>query len=305
MICFLALIVFSILGIFSISYRKLALTAFDCVFRRVTFRPCQAGMDRKLRNRLVGLISRKNVKLAGLVVKHFEFISWIFTFLLIASIFFSARGIYFYVMYGNCNGQESDEFCIFDALHPGEEASCTDPSLIQSNDNFIKPGPDDDPFIGPEDAKVTIIEFGCYACPYTKKAEPVVKEILRKYDGKVKYVFRDFPLPSHNNSWTWALAPECAGEKYWKLHGALFDNQEKLSSEEDLVALAEEIGLDTDGFRECLRSAESADEVEKDFEDGKNAGVYGTPTFFINDEVVVGPKPFRYFKNIIDGELKK
>ncbi len=187
MICIIALIVFSILGIFSVKYRKLALTAFDCVFRRVTLRPCQSGMDRKLKNKLVGLMSRKNVKLARFVVKRFELISWMFTILLILSIFFSARGIYFYVVYGNCNGEDSDGFCVFDALHPEQEVGvCGDQSISGKTEGFILPTINDDPSIGPEDAKVTIIQFGCYGCHYTKQAEPIVREILEKYEGKIK-----------------------------------------------------------------------------------------------------------------------
>ena len=86
MICLVALVVFSILGIFSVRYRKLAANAVDCVFRRITFRPCQSGMDQQLRSKLIATISKKNVNLAKFVVKRFEVISWIFTALFILSI---------------------------------------------------------------------------------------------------------------------------------------------------------------------------------------------------------------------------
>ena len=307
--CLVALIVFGILGIFSVKYRKLAMTAFDCVFRRITLRPCQSGMDRKLKNKLVGLMSRKNVKLARFVVKRFELISWLFTILLILSIFFSARGIYFYVVYGNCNGENSDSFCVFDALHPEQEVGvCGDTSLGTGSEEIILPTVDDDPSIGPDDAKVTFIQFGCYGCHYTKQAEPVVREILEKYEGKIKFVYRDFPLPSHENSMLRSLASDCALEqnKFWEYHNLLFDEHVEHNFDIEMAFdIASQLNLDNEQFNSCLESQKYLDEVNKDFEDGKKAGVYGTPTFFITDQVVVGPKPFRYFSNIIDNELKE
>jgi len=116
MICLIALVAFSILGIFSASHRKIALQAFDCVFRRITLRECQSGLDRKLRNSIIGTISRKNVRLANFVYRNFEIISWIFTVLMILSIIFTARGIYYYAVYGNCNGQGSSAFCAFNGF---------------------------------------------------------------------------------------------------------------------------------------------------------------------------------------------
>ena len=309
MICFVALIVFSILGIFSVKYRKLAIAAFDCVFRRVTLRPCQSGMDRKLKNKLVGLISRKNIKLARFVVKRFEVLSWIFTILLLVSIFFSVRGIYFYVVYGNCNGENSGRFCIFDALHPNQEVGfCGDPNIIGGTTEFIMPSVDNDPSLGPENAKVIIIEFGCYGCPYTRKAEAVVRNIIQKYEGKIKFVYRDFPLPTHQNSMMRALSANCALEQdtFWKYHNLLFDEHFEHNFDFEMALdIANELNLDMAQFTQCLETEKYIEEINKDFEDGKKSGVYGTPTFFINDVVVVGPKPLRYFSNIIDNELKK
>ena len=304
MICFIALFVFSILGIFSASHRKIALKAFDCVFRRMTLRPCQSGLDRQLKTSIVGFVSRKNVSAARVIVKYFEIISWAFTLIMVLSLIFSIRGLYFYAVYGNCNGQNSDEFCVFDALNPRQATTCGDPSIMG---NITKtPDIDNDPFIGPKDAKVTIIEFGCFSCPYSKKAEPVIKEILNKYVGRVLFVYRDFHIPSHPDSKERAIAAECANEqgKYWEYHSALFENQEKIVNASSLINLADEIGLNNEKFKTCLETEKYAEEVDNDFEDGRAAGVYGTPTFFINNITVVGPKPFIYFKNIIEKELK-
>jgi len=307
MICVIALIVFGVLGIFSVKYRKVAAEAFDCVFRRITLRECQSGLDRRLKNKVVGLVSRKNVKLAQIVVKNFEIFSWFFLILLLGSIFFSARGIYFYAVYGNCNGDDSDLFCIFDALNPEHASICTVPGMENISMNNYFPGIDDDPYLGNKEAKVTIIEFGCYGCPYTKEAEPQVKKIIENYGDEILFVYRDFPLPSHNNSRLRAEAAECARDqqKFWEYHNLLFENRDKKINRGFLINLAIQIGISESSFSDCLTSGKYEEEVQADFEDGLKAGIYGTPTFYINNITVVGPKPYRYFKNIIDSELKR
>lgn len=307
MICLIALVVFSVLGIFSASHRKIAAKAFDCVFRRVTLRPCNSGLDQQLRSGIIAFFSKKNVRAARFVAKHFEIISWLFTIIMVVSLFYSLLGVYNYVIYGNCNGAGSDQFCVFDALNPGKDTTvCSDPSMAKPNATQ-KPGIDDDPSIGPKDAKVTIIEFGCFSCPFTKQAEPVVKEILKKYDGKVLYVYRDFHIPTHPGSEIRASAAQCANDqgKYWEYRDLLFEKQDENITNERLIGFAAGLGLDMDRFSSCLASDKYRNETYKDFEDGKLAGVYGTPTFFINEEVVVGPKPFLYFRNILNKELKK
>ncbi len=307
MICLIALVVFSVMGIFSVKYRQLSAKAFDCVFRRMTLRPCQSGLDRQVKTSLIGFFSRKNIMLARFVARYFEILSWAFTILMLLSFVFSIRGVYFYVVYGNCNGANSDDFCVFDALNPNSQTStCSDPSLHPENKTIVYPGIDDDPLIGQKGAKVTIIEFGCYSCKYTKKAEPVVKDMLKKYDGKILFVYRDFPIPAHLESIERALAANCAKEqlKYWEYHDMLFENQEKNLSKVTLIEYAGNIGLNSSDFAKCIAENRYIEEIEHDFDDGVEAGVYGTPTFFINDKIVVGPKPFEYFRNIIDSELK-
>ncbi|NTV22989.1 MAG: DsbA family protein [Nanoarchaeota archaeon] len=305
MICIIALIIFSIMSIFSVRYRALAKEAFDCVFRRMTFRPCTSGLDRRLKTSILGKVSRKHLGMAKFVARHFEAISWFFTILMFVSLFFTAQGIYNYVVYGNCNGEQGG-FCVYDALAPQQSSTCTDPSINVNGTAFALPTTDDDPSIGPADAKVTIIEFGCYSCPYTKKAEPIVTEILKKYEGKIKFVYRDFHIPTHPGSEIRAVAANCANDqgKYWEYHDALFKRQEEELTADKLKSIASDLGLSLE-FNTCLDSMAYLDETNKDFEDGKLAGVSGTPTFFINGkETIVGVKPLAYFSGIIDRELK-
>ncbi len=116
MICFIALIVFAILGIFSAYYRRLAKEACDCVFRRLTFRRCSSNLDERLKSSITGKLMQKNIWLANKVYKNFELLSWIFVILMIASLFYSAYGLYNYVQYGNCNGQDGG-ICIYNNIN--------------------------------------------------------------------------------------------------------------------------------------------------------------------------------------------
>lgn len=168
---------------------------------------------------------------------------------------------------------------------------------------------DDDPFKGAPDAPVTIIEFSDYECPYCAAFfRNTLPELEEKYinAGKVKFVYRDFPIPSHKNAQTAAEAAQCAGDegKYWEMHDKIFENQEMMDKN-NLVGHAASLGLKTDDFNLCLKDGKYADEVKNDFRDGTKAGVEGTPTFFINGRKVVGAQPFSVFEKIIEEELAK
>jgi len=110
-ICLVALVVFAVLGIFSAKYRRWAKDAFGCVTRRLTFRPCQADLNRRIRAKLMVKFMKKSPALARLVKNHFEAISWAFTILLFVSLFFTASGFYNLAVYGSCDPHS--EICIF------------------------------------------------------------------------------------------------------------------------------------------------------------------------------------------------
>ena len=304
-ICFIALPVLLILAIFSAEYRQLAKEAFDCVFRKATFRKCRTNFDQKIKSRLVGKLMTKSPGLAGFVFRNFESLSMLFVLLMVASVGIVGYGGYNYYLYGNCYGPESQSYCAFS----GAEMSFVENDYAG---NFVTPTADDDPSIGPDDAAVAIIEFGCYMCKYTKEAEPVVKQILEKYKGRIKYVYRDFPVTdSHAESDWHAEAANCAKEqgKFWEYHDELFKMQESCASVEGhvdmLKYLAVTMGLNSTKFNECLDSRKYKDEVLNDREDGLKAGVDGTPYFFINNRTIVGPKKLAAFESVIDDELAK
>lgn len=160
------------------------------------------------------------------------------------------------------------------------------------------------PARGPEGAKVTIVEFSDFQCPFCSRAHDVVEEVMAAYPGKVRLVFRHFPLEFHQQAPKAAEASLCANEqnKFWEYHDVLFKNQQKLQVE-DLKAHAQALGLDAGKFAECLDSGRMATTVKTDAEAGHKAGVSGTPAFFINGNVLSGAQPLDEFKKVIDAEL--
>jgi len=165
---------------------------------------------------------------------------------------------------------------------------------------------DDDPRLGGKDAKVRIVLFSDYQCPYSAKAEPVVKQIHDTYGDNVLIAFRDLPLDFHQFAMSAAIASECADEqgKFWEYHDKLFENQQALDTI-SLKKYAADLGLDTAKFDKCVDNKETEEEVKADMADAQSAGVTGTPIFFINGEQVVGAQPFETFKQKIDTALAK
>ena len=158
---------------------------------------------------------------------------------------------------------------------------------------------------GNADAPVTIIEFADFQCPFCSRAEPVLKEVLAKYQGKVKLSYRDFPLSQiHPNAKISAEASRCAlaKGKFWEMHDAMFAEQSKLD-EEALVKTAAGLGMDRNSFATCLKSGKYEAAVQQDFQAGSEAGVNATPTFFINGEFLSGAQSDADFIQIIDRQL--
>lgn len=165
---------------------------------------------------------------------------------------------------------------------------------------------DNDVSKGPKDAKVTIIEFSDFQCPYCKVAKGTVDELLKEYTDKIRLVFKHFPLQFHENAQKAAEAAECANDqgKFWEMYDYMFDNQDKLGTA-DLKKTTKNLGLNTSDFDGCLDSGKYEGKVKKDIEIGASFGVGGTPAFFINDQFLNGAQPIENFKKIIDAELAK
>ncbi len=162
------------------------------------------------------------------------------------------------------------------------------------------------PSRGPEDAKVTIVEFSDFECPFCSKAHDTVEKVMAAYPGKLRLVFRQFPLPFHPHAAKAAAAALCAHEqgKFWELHDALFTNQKALEADQ-VKGYAKALGLDEAKFAQCLDGGQTSKTVEADAAAGKEAGVEGTPAFFINGIFLSGAQPEEEFKRIIDQELAR
>lgn len=167
------------------------------------------------------------------------------------------------------------------------------------------PKADNDPYLGPIDAPIQIIAFGDFACPYTKQwVDNTFDALMQKYEGQVRFVYRDFPKhEKHPQGQKAAEAAECAGEqgKYWEYFRKEFDMQPALNVF-NLQSYAQELGLDTEMFNECLSSGKYAKEVSGDYSDGGKAGVLLTPTFFVNGNLLGGAQDLQAFDLVI-GQL--
>jgi protein-disulfide isomerase len=142
----------------------------------------------------------------------------------------------------------------------------------------------DDHILGPENAPITLIEYGDFECPYCGQAHQVLQDLLEESGPQVRFVFRHFPLIQiHPNAEVAALAAEAAGEqgRFWEMHDALYENQAALE-DEDLLQYAQDVGLDLAEFDESLGSPRHLTRIRQDFMSGVRSGVNGTPTFFIN-----------------------
>mgnify|MGYP001559612259 CR=1 FL=1 len=166
---------------------------------------------------------------------------------------------------------------------------------------------DDDDVRGDEDAPVTIVEWSDFECPFCarfyQQTLPSIEEEYIK-TGKVKLVYRDFPLSFHTNAQKAAEAAECAGEqgKYWEMHDMLFE-QGVQGGVAGFKQYAKNLGLNTAKFDTCLDSGAMAGEIQQDMADGAAVGIQGTPGFIVNGKLVSGAQPFAVFKQVIDAEL--
>ena len=170
---------------------------------------------------------------------------------------------------------------------------------------------DDDPFIGNKNAPITMIEFSDFQCPFCKRfREQTFDQLKAQYidTGKVKFVYRDFPLHSiHPMAGKAAEAGECADDqgKFWEYHDKIFEGQSVWASSGVSVfkQYAQELGLDSKKFNDCLDSGKYKDEVEKDLGDATSSGGQGTPYFLVGNQPISGAQPFAAFQSAIESQL--
>lgn len=174
---------------------------------------------------------------------------------------------------------------------------------VPSSDRFDIPV-EGQPFLGPENAPIVMVEFGDHNCGYCRMWYlETFSALLDAYPGQIRFVYRDFAILS-DESFNAAVAAQCAYKQgaFWEYHERLFTRAEAKGLQTYLL-FAQELGLESQDFQACLESEWAAEEVMSDMEFASGIGIQGTPTFFINGIPLVGAQPVQNFKKIIEAEL--
>jgi len=307
MACLIALIIFGIMGIFSASHRALAREAFDCVFRRVTFRPCNTGFKEKIKGKILSKLINRSVFLTKIVNKHYEVLSWIFFILMVGSTVWVLRGGYNFYVYGSCNGLNQSGFCAFDpkgennkvtALGSNETCGVTQKSEENVTLNGVNLADFPAENIGSKD---TVVFIGCYACEYSRKAYPEIQKLVKQ--KKANYVFAHYP--AKGDTTFLAEAGYCInknyGSRYWDYNNYLFSADENyILDKNNLNDILTKFGFDVQKINSCANSPETKLATENQVKELDKTNIYGTPTIFINGKTFVGPKPYRVYRSAIN-----
>ena len=190
---------------------------------------------------------------------------------------------------------------IDDAAPAGAERAAARPSPSQRYEVDI----DGAPSWGPETAKITVVEFSDFQCPYCARVYPTLQRLRQEYGDDLRVVFKHLPLPMHSKA-PGAHAASVAAHrkgKFWEMHDKMFAHQ-RLLSDAQYVAWAREIGLDVEKFEADRTSSEVRAIVERDLAEASKLGVSGTPAFFINGRFLSGAQPYENFKRVVDELLK-
>jgi len=180
---------------------------------------------------------------------------------------------------------------------------------VDDNQKFDVSASDAAGTLGENKATVLVVEFSDFQCPFCSRFfQQTEAQLITDYvkTGKVKFVYKDFPLDSiHPQARPAAEAARCAGEqgKFWEYHDYIFNNQARLSTQ-GIKDFAKELKLDETKFNSCVDARKYKDDVETNFQEGIKLGVQGTPTTFINGKKIVGAQPYSVIKAAIDAELK-
>ena len=177
---------------------------------------------------------------------------------------------------------------------------------LQGNPALLPPVSSEDYVRGDANAKITLIEYSDFECPFCSRHAPTIDKILENYKGKVRLVFRHFPLSFHPEAQKAAEASECAGEqgKFWEMHDKIFEaNEAKNMSVDTWKKAAKDLKLNTAKFNDCLDSGKYLSKIQNEQADGQAAGVEGTPATFVNGKLISGAVPYEQFKSVIDSIL--
>lgn len=221
---------------------------------------------------------------------------WSIPLIISISVFFIFLVYFSFLVYNEyqniIKGKSNNNYSLKKFLEQQKTFEITDQRLMDQ----------DDPYLGNPLAKVKIIEFGDFQCPYCQESFPAVRKIAENYGNQIQIIYRDFPLSEiHPQAEKAAEAAACAQKqgKFWSYHDKLFLNQDNLTVK-DLLKYAQELNLNINQFTNCLNTGEMTNEVLADYNDGENLGIKGTPTFIINGIMVAGVLDEQKFEAIIN-----
>lgn len=169
------------------------------------------------------------------------------------------------------------------------------------------------PFKGSADAKVTIVEYSDFQCPFCVRGYHTIEDqVLKEYGNKVRFFYKHYPLGFHKWAEPAGVAVECAADQshdaYWQLYSFYFENQKQINPQnlrEKTVEALTGAKIDMARWQKCFDDQETLERVRDDMEEGQSVGVTGTPGFLINGQLLSGAQPFQRFKQIIDAELAR
>ena len=182
--------------------------------------------------------------------------------------------------------------------------------LDKAKENLSKMNLQNSPSKGAPAAKITIVEYTDFQCPFCSRGYATVEQLLKDYDGKVKVVYKALPLNIHNWAEDSAVAVACVAEQnkdaFWKYYSFLFENQKTIQKDTlngKVMSMAKENGLDEAALKTCIDTKKTLPQVQADMKEAQALGFNSTPSFMVNGNPVIGAKPIEEFKQIIDAEL--
>tara|TARA_Y100000310_G_scaffold343027_1_gene448806 strand:+ start:3647 stop:4357 length:711 start_codon:yes stop_codon:yes gene_type:complete len=210
-------------------------------------------------------------------------------------------GILFVFMFLKGGAEKADLAPSIPSAEPSPAAAPSAPADVEIGDAY---------FLGKKNAKIEIIEFSDFQCPFCKRFfDQTMGQIMDNYvdKGKVKFAYKHLPLPFHSDAQKAAEATECAGKVggddfFWGMHDKIFENQQAIGVS-NLKSYASELGLDQGKFDSCLDDGDTAAKVKAHAAEASKLGASGTPTFFINGVKVVGAQPYAVFEQAIEAAL--
>lgn len=305
--CVIALIIFGIMGIFSASHRSLAKEAFSCVFKRITFRPCNTGFKEKIKDKILAKLINRSIFLTKMVNKHYEILSWIFFILFLGSTIWVLRGGYNFYVYGSCNGLNESGFCAFDPSGEnnkvstiGEDSTCGIVQKTEQNLTLKDIDLSSFPTIK-TDSKDILVFIGCYDCDYSRKAYPDIQKLITK--KKPNYIFAHYPAKGDTeflSNIDYCVYKEY-GDKFWIFNDYLFsEDKDYIIDKNNTNTILEKFDFDVEKINICVNNSETKNAVDNQMKELQKTGIFGTPTVFINEKAYVGPKPYRVYRSAIN-----